>query len=65
MWKKRSTAGGATEDNITRPVCFACWETTATNSHLEYVILISFPRQQWLRERASILRNTCNAVVII
>jgi hypothetical protein len=65
MWKKCGTAGGPTEDSITRPMRFACWETKATKSHLEYVILISFPRQQWVPERASILRYTYNAFVVI
>jgi hypothetical protein len=36
----------------------ACWITKATDTHSEYVILIAFRRQQWLRERASILRYT-------
>jgi len=27
----------------------ACWITRATNTQLEYVILIAFPLQQWLR----------------
>ena len=27
-------------------------------AHTEYVILIAFPQQQWLRERASVLRYT-------
>jgi quinol-cytochrome oxidoreductase complex cytochrome b subunit len=36
----------------------ACWITKATNKHSEYVILIAFPRQKWLRERASMLRYT-------
>ena len=36
----------------------ACWITTATNTHLEYVILIAFPLQQWLSERTSMLRST-------
>jgi hypothetical protein len=31
---------------------FACWITKAPNTHSGYVILIVFPRQQWLRERA-------------
>jgi len=33
----------------------ACWITKATNTHThsQYVILTAFPRQQWLRERAS------------
>jgi hypothetical protein len=30
----------------------------ATNTHSEYVILITFPLRQWLRERASVLRHT-------
>jgi hypothetical protein len=40
----------------------ACWITEATDTHThththsEYVILIAFPRQQWLQERASLLR---------
>jgi hypothetical protein len=32
----------------------AWWITKATNTHSEYVILIAFPLQQWLDERASI-----------
>ena len=35
----------------------ACWITKATDTHSEYVILIAFPLQQWLRERASMLRS--------
>jgi hypothetical protein len=35
-----------------------CWIATATYTHLEYVILIAFPLQQWLRERASVLGYT-------
>jgi len=34
----------------------ACWITNATYTHSEYVILIAFPRQEWLRERAPVLR---------
>ena len=30
----------------------------SANTHTEYVILTDFPRQQWLRERASMLRYT-------
>jgi hypothetical protein len=36
----------------------ACWVTKATDTHSEYVILIAFPRRQWLRECASVLRYT-------
>jgi hypothetical protein len=31
------------------------WITKTTDTHSEYVILIGFPRQQWLREGASVL----------
>ena len=36
----------------------ACWIPKAKNIHSEHVILIAFARQQWLRERASMLRYT-------
>jgi len=36
-------------------VRIACWITKATNTYTEYVILIAFPLQQWLRGRASML----------
>jgi hypothetical protein len=35
-----------------------CWITNATNTHSEYVILIVFPLQQLLHERASMLLCT-------
>ena len=31
-----------------------CWIPKATNTHSEYVVLIIFPRQQWIHERASV-----------
>ena len=35
--------------------------STHTDAHtLKYVILTAFSRQQWLRERASLLRYTCD-----
>jgi hypothetical protein len=36
----------------------ACWIPKATNTHThsQYVILIALPLQQWLQERASVLR---------
>jgi len=33
-----------------------CWIPKATNTHSGCVILIAFPLQQWLQERASMLR---------
>jgi hypothetical protein len=56
--EKYGTARQATDDNIIRRMRFACWVTKATDTHPEYAILISFPRQQRLRERASVLRYT-------
>jgi len=39
-----------------RRMRIACWIPKATNTHIEYAILTAFPLQQWLHERASILR---------
>jgi hypothetical protein len=36
----------------------ACWVPKATNTNLEYVLLIALSLQQWLHERASMLRYT-------
>jgi len=45
-----------TDYNVIRRMRFACWITKATNTHSEYIMLTAFPQQQWLRERASMLR---------
>ena len=60
--EKHGTDGQATDDNITRCMCLACWLSEATDIHLEYVILIAFPRLHLFREGASVLRHmsTCN-----
>jgi len=42
----------------------ASWIHRATNTHSEYVILFSFPLQQWLQERALILRYTYIACLV-
>jgi hypothetical protein len=39
----------------------SCWIPTGTNTHSEYVILTAFPHQQWLHERALMLRYTHTA----
>ena len=44
-------AGQDADDNITWRMRIACWIPKATNTHSEYVLLIDFPLQQWLRER--------------
>jgi len=38
------TAIQATDDNIIRCICIACWITKATDRYSEYVILIAFPK---------------------
>jgi hypothetical protein len=40
--EKYGRAELATNENITRRMCFACWTTRATDTGSEYVILIAF-----------------------
>ena len=56
--EKYGRAGQATDDNILRRMSIECWIPKAIGTRSEYVILITFLRQHWLRERASILRYT-------
>jgi len=59
LWDNLKTFDPVREDtdiNIKRRMRIACWINKATNTHSEYVILIAFPLQQWLYERASMLR---------
>ena len=57
-------------ENITRPqmkirrMRISCRIPKATNPHSQYVIVIAFPPQQWLHERASILRYTYTGCII-
>ena len=46
------------------PLCVACWITN-TDTHAEYAIIISFPRQQWLSEGVSVIRYTYIACLVI
>jgi len=43
---------------------FPCRATKATNTRLEYVILVAFPLQKWLFERASMLRYMYSAGLV-
>jgi hypothetical protein len=45
-------------------VSIASWIPKTTNTHSEYVIVIAFPLQQWLHERASMLHYTYSACLI-
>jgi len=42
----------------------ACWIPKATNAHTGCEILIALPLQQWLHERASMLRETYIASLV-
>jgi hypothetical protein len=53
--EKYCTAGEATDD-ITWRMRLACWIPKATNTHSLCVMLTAIPLQQWLHERASLLR---------
>jgi hypothetical protein len=62
--EKYGTASQATVDNIQRRIRIACYITNTTNAHSEYVILIAFPLQQLLQERASVLRYTYSTLPV-
>jgi hypothetical protein len=55
----------ATEDNIIRCMCFACWVTKATDTRSGYVILTAFPQHQWTHECASMLCYTYIASLVL
>jgi len=63
MWKNTAESGRP-QMTIWR-TRIAWWITKATNTRSEYVILIAFPLQQWLYERASMLRYMYIACVIV
>jgi hypothetical protein len=45
-------------------MCIACWAPKTTKTLSEYVILFALPLQQWLHERASVLRYTYMAFLL-
>ena len=54
MWKY--AVGPGSPQMTIRRMRTACWVPKLINTHSEYVIFIDFPLQQWLFERASMLR---------
>jgi hypothetical protein len=65
MWRggrggraRNGTFRHTTDQNKIRQLHNACWLPKATNTHLGYIIIIAFSRQQWLSERALILHYT-------
>jgi len=45
-------------------ISIACWIPKTTDTHLEYIILIAFPLQQLLYERASMVRYAYIACLV-
>ena len=59
MWKNTVESG-----RPIRRLRTACRITKATDTHSDYQIIIVFPRQQWLRELALLLRYTYIAYLV-
>jgi hypothetical protein len=51
MWKKYIGEPDRPQMTILR-TRIGCWLPEVTNTHSEYVLLITFPLQQWLHKRA-------------
>jgi hypothetical protein len=62
--EKYGGAKEAADDNKIPRMCLTCWITKTTETHSEYVILIVFPRQQLLSERASMSRYSTLSVLL-
>jgi len=56
MWKNIVEPEGP---QIIRRMRIVCWISEFTDTHSEYVTLIVFPRQQWLRERVPVTFIVC------
>ena len=61
---KYGTARQATDGNIIWCMPIACWIPKATDTQWEYVIIIAFPLQRRLHERAWMLRYTYNDCLV-
>jgi len=64
MWKN-VVQPEATDGNIIRRTRNTCWTTKPADRHTQHAILIAVSRQQWLRERASVLRYTYIAGLVL
>jgi hypothetical protein len=49
VWKNWGRTGQATNDSVILRMRFACSTTKDTDTQSEYVILMAFSRQMWLR----------------
>ena len=62
MWKNIVQRGRP--QMATWCMCIACWVPNAKDRHSEYLVLIAFPLQQWLHERASMWRYNSLPVLL-
>jgi hypothetical protein len=62
--EKYGRAEETADEYIVRRMRFARWITKDTDTHSEYVIVLAFPRQQWLCERAPLLRLYVHGLVV-
>ena len=71
MRKMYGTLRQITDESIIRRLRSSGWITKVTNTHThthtrtEYIILIAFLRQQWVRERTSILLYMYIACLVV
>ena len=65
IWKKYGKARQATDENIIRRMPVQSWIKKAKNTQIKYMIVIAFPWQQWLCDRASVLRFMYIACVVL
>ena len=61
--EKCGTARHVTDDNRAHALCML--DTTATDTHSEYVILVAFLQQKRIREHASLFRYTYIAFRVV
>ena len=62
--EKCGRTGQTTDDNMIRRMRFECWMTKDTDTHCEYVILIAFLLQQWLRNAPQCYVDTYIACLV-
>jgi hypothetical protein len=66
MCKKCGRTGQAADNNVRviRRMRITCWIPKAINTQSKYVILIALPRQQYFRERASMVHYSIGSVLL-
>jgi len=65
VWDIPAQDGENINGHTSRGMRFSCWVTKAWNKHSEYIILLTFPRQQLSSKRASRLCYTYIACLVV